>query len=33
MEDTEILERFWKRDEGAIPAAQEQYGARLLQLA
>lgn len=33
MEDTEILERFWKRDEGAIPAAEEQYGTRLLRLA
>ena len=33
MEDTEILERFWTRDEGAIPAAEEQYGTRLLRLA
>ena len=33
MEDAEILDRFWKRDEGAIPAAEEQYGARLLRLA
>lgn len=33
MEDAEILERFWNRDEGAIPAAGERYGTRLLQLA
>ena len=33
MEDAEILGLFWNRDEGAIPAAGERYGARLLRLA
>ena len=32
MEDREIVELFWARDEGAIPAAQERYGARLTAL-
>ena len=33
MEDAEILGLFWNRDEGAIPADGERYGARLLRLA
>lgn len=33
MEDEEILKQFWDRDEGAIPAAGERYGTRLLRLA
>ena len=33
MEDREIVELFWARDEGAIPAARERYGARLTALA
>lgn len=33
MEDREIVELFWTRDDGAIPAAQARYGVRLLRLA
>ncbi|MDO4315966.1 MAG: RNA polymerase sigma factor [Oscillospiraceae bacterium] len=33
MEDQQIIELFWNRDDGAIPAAQEKYGGRLLRLA
>lgn len=27
MDDERIIELFWSRDEGAVPAAQEKYGA------
>lgn len=33
MEDREIVELFWDRDERAIPAVQEKYGARLGRMA
>lgn len=33
MEDQEIVELFWGRDEGAIPAVQAKYGSRLFRLA
>ena len=33
MEDWQIIDLFWARDSGAIPAAQEKYGGRLLRLA
>lgn len=33
MEDQEIVDLFWSRDDGAIPAAQARYGWRLLRLA
>lgn len=33
MEDQQIIELFWDRDNGAIHAAQEKYGGSLLHLA
>ena len=33
VEDWEIVELFWARDDGAIPAAQARYGVRLYRLA
>lgn len=33
MEDQQIIQLFWDRNNGAIPAAQEKYGASLLRLA
>lgn len=33
MEDQQIIGLFWSRDDGAIHAAQEKYGIRLLRLA
>lgn len=33
MEDLQIIELFWNRDDGAIPAVQEKYGAQLQHLA
>lgn len=33
MEDQSIIDLFWERDHGAIPAVQEKYGGRLLGLA
>lgn len=33
MEDRQIMDLFWRRDHGAIPAVQEKYGGRLLGLA
>lgn len=33
MEDRQIIQLFWDRATGAIPAAQERYGGRLLGLA
>lgn len=33
MEDQRIIELFWQRDTGAIPAVQEKYGGSLLRLA
>lgn len=33
MEDRQIIQLFWDRDDGAIPAAQERYGGRLQGLA
>ena len=33
MEDREILALFRQRDQGAIPALEERYGARLRALA
>lgn len=33
MEDQQIIELFWNRDSGAIPAVQGKYGGSLLHLA
>lgn len=33
MEDQQIIELFWNRDGGAIPAVQEKYGDKLMALA